>query len=318
MTKKIISVVGATGIQGGSVITALLKDSDFSIRALTRKPESDAAKALRAQGVQVVTSDVNDLSSLVAGFEGSSAIYAVTDFFEPFGQHGAEKAMEIEVEQGVNLAKAASATKTLEHYIWSTLPNGRKVSGGKFLIPHFDAKNKIDDHIKADANLFAKTTFLWVTFYASNYYFPMYTPLHVPTAGKYIQMQGTPPTVPIKTIGDARTNVGLFVKSILAQPQQTLPGRVVLAYAEETTAGDMLQTWAKAQGKTAQYIQVDEATFNAIWPMWAEEIGVQMQYWNEVKDRSWSGESSILTKEDLNVTDLIGLEDAFTALKFNV
>ena len=316
MSKKIISVVGATGIQGGSVIAALLKDGDFSIRALTRKPESDAAKALRAQGVQVVKADVNDLASLIAAFEGSSAIFAVTNFFEPFGQHGAAKAMEIEVEQGVNLAKAASATKTLEHYIWSTLPNSKRVSGGKFSVHHFDAKNRIDDFIKADASLFSKTTFLWVTFYASNYYFPMFTPLHVPTAGKYIQLQGTPATVPIKTIGDARTNVGVFVKSILAQPDRTLYGRVVLAYAEETTAGDMLQTWARAQGKTAQYIQIDEATFNAIWPMWAEEIGAMMQYWNEVKDRSWSGEPSILTKEDLNVTGLIGLEDSFTALKF--
>jgi hypothetical protein len=72
--------------------------------------------------------------------------------------------------------------------------------------------------------------------------------------------------------------------------------------------------WARAQGKTAQYIQVDEATFNTIWPMWAEETGVMMQYWNEVKDRSWSGESSIFTKEDLNVTDLIGLEDILNLL----
>jgi hypothetical protein len=72
--------------------------------------------------------------------------------------------------------------------------------------------------------------------------------------------------------------------------------------------------WARAQGRTAQYIQVDEATFNTIWPMWAEETGVMMQYWNEVKDRSWSGESSIFTKEDLNVTDLIGLEDILNLL----
>ena len=75
--------------------------------------------------------------------------------------------------------------------------------------------------------------------------------------------------------------------------------------------------WARAQCKTAQYIQVDEATFNTIWPMWAEETGVIMQYWNEVKDRSWSGESSIFTKEDLNETDLIGLEDTFKPVTFN-
>ena len=84
--------------------------------------------------------------------------------------------MEIEITQGTNLAKAAAKTSTLKHYIWSTLPNGMKVSDGKYLVPHFDAKNKVDDYIKADTNLYAKTTFLWVTYYASNYLFPMFTP----------------------------------------------------------------------------------------------------------------------------------------------
>jgi len=317
MSNNIISVVGATGSQGGSVIAALLKDSNYSIRAITRNPESDAAKALKAQGVQIAKADVNDLATLVAAFEGSSVIYAVTDFFEPFAKHGPTKAMEIEVEQGINLAKAAASTSTLKHYIWSTLPNGKKVSGGKYVVPHFEAKNKIDEYIKSDAALFAKTTFLWVTFYASNYYFPMFTPYHIPTAGKYIQLQSTPPTVPIKTIGDVRTNVGIFVKAILATPEKTLPGKFVLAYAEETTAGDLLQTWAKAQGKVAQYVQIDETTFNAMWPMWSEEMGVMMQFWNEFGDKSWTGEEGILTKEDLNVKEgLVGVEQTFAALKF--
>jgi len=317
MARKIISVVGATGTQGGSVIAALLKDSDWSIRAITRNPSSDAAKLLATQGVTVVKADVNDLASLTSAFTGSSAIYAVTGFFEPFAHSGPEKATEIEVQQGINLAKAAAATSTLEHYIWSTLPNGKKVSGGKYVVPHFEAKNKIDDYIKADEALFAKTTFLWITFYASNYYFPMFKPYYIPTAGKYIQLQSTPATVHIKTIGDARTNVGLFVKAILAQPGKTRGGKFVLASVEETTAGEMLQTWAKAQGKTAQYVQVDGPTFNAIWPGWSEEMGVMMEFWENAKDRSWTGEENILTREDLGVKDgVIGLETAFAALTF--
>lgn len=304
-------------MQGGSVIDALLKDSNFSIRAITRNPSSDAAKLLATKGVEVVKADVNDLASLTSAFAGSSAIYAVTDFFEPFGHFGPEKAVEIEIQQGINLAKAAAATSTLEHYIWSTLPNGKKVSGGNYVIPHFEAKNRIDDYIKADEALFAKTTFLWVTFYASNYYFPMFTPYHIPTAGKYIQLQSTPATVPIKTIGDARTNVGLFVKAILAQPMKTRGGKFVLASVEDTTAGDMLQTWAKAQGKTAQYVQIDRSAFNALWPGWSEEMGAMMEFWRDAKDNSWSGEETILTKEDLGVQEgLVGLEVAFTALKF--
>lgn len=100
----------------------------------------------------------------------------MTDFFEPFSSKGPEAAIKIETAQGINLAKAASATLTLKHYIWSTLANAGKISGGKYMIPHFVGKNIIDDFIKSDANLFAKTTFLWNTFYASNLVFPMFKP----------------------------------------------------------------------------------------------------------------------------------------------
>jgi hypothetical protein len=100
----------------------------------------------------------------------------VTDFFEPFAAGGPENAMKVEATQGINLAKAAVATRTLQHYIWSTLPNGTKISNGKYLVPHFEAKNKVDDYIKNSPVLYAKTTFLWVTFYPSNYFFPMFTP----------------------------------------------------------------------------------------------------------------------------------------------
>jgi hypothetical protein len=315
MPKKVVSVIGATGVQGRSVVDALLKSGQYAVRGITRNPESGKAKELASLGVQVVRADANDLASLTAAFEGSSAIYAVTDFFEPFAKNGPVKAMEVEVQQGINMAKAAAATKTLEHYIWSTLPDGKKISGGKFVVPHFEAKNNINRFIQGDANLLAKTTFLWVTFYASNYYFPMFTPYEIPSAGKYIQIQDTPADVPIMTIGDARTNVGLFVRAIIEQPAKTTGGKFVLASAVEIAMGDMLQVWAKVHGKKAQYVQVDEATFHAIWPMWAEEMGVMMKFWDWARDKSWSGEDIILTKEDLNVTGLVGLEEAFVSVK---
>lgn len=100
----------------------------------------------------------------------------MTDFFEPFSSKGPEAAIEVEYAQGVNLAKAASATSTLKHYIWSTLPNAARISGDKYKIPHFVGKNAIDDYIKSDAVLLPKTTFLWVTWFASNTTFPIFKP----------------------------------------------------------------------------------------------------------------------------------------------
>lgn len=56
--KKIVTVFGATGIQGGSVIKSILADpkasSQFALRGITRDVSKPAAKKLAEQGVEVV------------------------------------------------------------------------------------------------------------------------------------------------------------------------------------------------------------------------------------------------------------------------
>ena len=55
---KLITVFGATGIQGGSVIRNLLADTELSkiykVRGVTRDSSKPAAKELESQGVEVV------------------------------------------------------------------------------------------------------------------------------------------------------------------------------------------------------------------------------------------------------------------------
>jgi hypothetical protein len=46
------------------------------------------------------------------------------------------------------------------------MPNGAKASGGKYAIPHFVSKNLVDDFIRSQPELLAKTTFFWVAYYA--------------------------------------------------------------------------------------------------------------------------------------------------------
>lgn len=47
---NVILITGATGQQGGAVLRRL-KGTDFMLRAMTRKPDSDQARALANQGV---------------------------------------------------------------------------------------------------------------------------------------------------------------------------------------------------------------------------------------------------------------------------
>jgi hypothetical protein len=177
---KLVVVVGATGTQGGSVVDALLADpSSYRVRGITRNPQSDNAQALAAKGAEIVTADLNDESSLVAAFAGANVIFAVTDFFEPAMKSGIEEGKKVEFAQATNMIKAAKKTPTLEQYIWSTLPNANALSKGKYSVPFFDNKSAVDDYIRRDEEFLAKTTFLYLTYFSTNVFYPVFLPIHV-------------------------------------------------------------------------------------------------------------------------------------------
>lgn len=320
MSAKTVTILGATGNQGIGVLSALLQDpAKYHVRAVTRRPESDAAKSLQARGVEIVQADLNSFESLKAALAGSHVVFAVTDFFEPFAAFGPDKAMDVEAQQGINVAKAAAVTHSLEHFIWSTLPNSTKISGGKYTVPHFEGKNRIDSFIRQEKALLAKTTFLWVTWYHTNYNFPMFTPYPIPTSGKYVQFTSYSPDTPITTIGDVRANIGPFVRAILDNPQQTLNGAIVRAGIATLTSDELLKTWAAVQGKEAISVRTDVDTYNALWPMWAEEMGVMARFWEDFAERSWTEPGDqVLTKDDLGLAeaDFVDLATSFKELKY--
>jgi hypothetical protein len=99
-------------------------------------------------------------------------------FFKGLGQAGAG---ELEEKQGTTLAKLAAEVKTLEHYIWSTLPPAEEITKGKFPVPHFDYKARVDRFIqKSLPDLHNKTTYLGMAFYPNNLaFFPLLKPLPV-------------------------------------------------------------------------------------------------------------------------------------------
>lgn len=70
MGKKIITVFGATGMQGGSVALTFLTDpklkSEWSVRAITRDTKKPASKNLAKLGAELVT--VSLASFFIEGF----------------------------------------------------------------------------------------------------------------------------------------------------------------------------------------------------------------------------------------------------------
>src|SRR2546430_2316431 len=149
--KKLIAVIGATGRQGGGVVRALQASGEFSVRALTRNPGKH-----RGLADEVVQADLNRPGSLIAAFEGAHGVFLVTNFWE-------EGTSELkEATAAVRAAKDAG----VKHFIWSTLPNVAVISGGKFNVPHFTGKSKVDPIVEEAG--FVNHTFVIAPFYYQN------------------------------------------------------------------------------------------------------------------------------------------------------
>ncbi|KAJ7769425.1 hypothetical protein B0H16DRAFT_1881953 [Mycena metata] len=140
---RIVSVFGATGLQGSAVVDALLKDGTFIPRAITRDPNSALSQKLKARGVQVVRGDSLDKESLVSALEGSEAVFAVTviNFSRADGKD--------EATQGRNMVDAAKEVG-VKFFIWTGLPGMKRITGGKLQnCTHFDDKEIVQEYLKS-------------------------------------------------------------------------------------------------------------------------------------------------------------------------
>jgi len=134
MSDRTILITGATGQQGGALTRALL-GKGFNLRAMTRKPDGDAAKALAQKGVQVVAGDLDDAESVKKALAGVWGMFAVQNTWEA----GVEK----EEEQGKRVAKLAREAG-VHHYVYTSVASADRQTG----IPHFENKFRIEDTVR--------------------------------------------------------------------------------------------------------------------------------------------------------------------------
>ena len=85
-SQKTIAVMGATGMQGGGLVRAIMNDpaGGFACRAVTRNPSSDEAQALKSLGAKIVKADLDDIASLEKAFAGAYGAFCLTKFWGAF------------------------------------------------------------------------------------------------------------------------------------------------------------------------------------------------------------------------------------------
>ncbi|KAI9223349.1 hypothetical protein BC828DRAFT_376135 [Blastocladiella britannica] len=246
MTIPIIAVIGATGNQGGSVVDTLLAEGKWAVRALTRNPDSAAAKALIARGATVAKVDLDDPTTLASAFAGATAVFAVTNGSDAAGM--AKGGPYFEEAQGKAIADAAKAAG-VKHFIWSTLANVEKLSGGKLVVPFFTAKARVEDYARS---IGLPSTFVYVGFYMSNLYGP-FAPKIDATTGEAVFSAGFQPTS-IADLADTTRDTGRVVAAALAKWGTSPVGARVPVESEHLTWTQLVDTYAQVTGKPAKYV----------------------------------------------------------------
>jgi uncharacterized protein YbjT (DUF2867 family) len=247
--KKVIAVVGATGQQGGAVVRALQAGNQFKVRSLTRNPAKH-----RELADEVVEADLNRPETLRPAFEGAHGVFLVTNFQE----HGADELKQ--ATAAVHAAKDAG----VKHFVWSTLPDVEAISDGKFHVPHFTGKAKVDRIVKGAG--FANHTFVIAPFYYQNL---------IGALAPQKQADGSlgwalplDPDVRCIHMGDI-TEIGSIVAGAFARPDQAGHGEYLPLVGDFMSFNEIIDALNR-QGHNFSFRQVPKEVFATIFPGAAE------------------------------------------------
>ncbi|KAL6306888.1 NAD(P)-binding protein [Sparassis latifolia] len=250
-TRKVILVIGATGAQGLAVIDKLLEpsadgeSSPYTIRALTRDPQSRRSQELAHKGVELVRGSFYDFPTVKAALEGAYGAWVNTDGFTV----GEAK----EIFAGMRIFELAKQSKTMRHYVWSSLDHSLKKGNydQQYRCEHFDGKGLVAEWLKSQPSEVSDTSMSWSVVTSGPYmdmlYQPMFGPLNRRADGTFVFATpiGTG-HVPMIALSD----LGFFAR-------YTFDHRALTSAAELEVASDMvdweylLATFKKVTGQKA-------------------------------------------------------------------
>jgi uncharacterized protein YbjT (DUF2867 family) len=276
-SKKIITVFGATGAQGGGLVRSILQDNsgDFGVRAVTRDTGSDKAKELAQMGAELVAADIDDPKSVENALKDAYGAFFVTFFW---AHYSAEKE-KAEAAIFANAARQAA----LQHAIWSTLEDTRNyiplsdqrmpTLQGQYKVPHFDGKGE-SDKLFIEAGV--PVTFLLASFYWDNFiYFGA-----GPKRGEDGVLALTMPIGSSKMAGIASEDIGKCAYGIFKKGPEML-GRKIGIAGEQLTGNQMADAMSKALGERVVYNNVPADVYRGFGFPGADELGNMFQFYDE-------------------------------------
>lgn len=256
---KILTVFGATGNQGGSVIKTILADpvlsKEFKIRGVTRDVSKPAAKALSEKGVEMVVADMSSQEAVAPALKDAHTVFLVTNFWETMSK-------DVEVGHGKTVTDAAKAAG-VQHLIFSSLINVTKVTKGRLShVKHFDGKAEVEDYIRASG---IPCSFVLAGAFMQNF---LQQNIQKNEDGSYTIAMASHPTKAQFPMFDAAEDTGKFVKAAINNKPS---GRQILAATNYMTPDEIAKEFSEVIGKPASYYQLDAETFKSYLPEPARE-----------------------------------------------
>jgi uncharacterized protein YbjT (DUF2867 family) len=219
------------------------------VRALSRNADKH-----RDLADEVVKADLSRPETLKAAFEGASGVFLVTNSWE----EGTDERKQ--ATAAIRAAKDAD----VKHFIWSTLPDVEAISGGKFHVPAFTGKARIDRIVKEAG--FANHTFVVAPFYYQNL---------VGVLGPQKQADGSSgwalpldPGVRCIHMGDI-SELGNIVAGAFAHPDQAGRGEYLPLVGDFMSFNEIVDTLNR-QGHRFSFKQLPKEVFAPLFPGAAE------------------------------------------------
>ena len=294
MAKKIITVFGATGAQGGGLARAIVgdKSGEYTLRAVTRKPDSDAAKSLKAAGAEIAIADMDDAASVARAMQGAYGAFCVTNFWEHFSP-------DRELAQAKAMADGAAAAG-VKHVVWSTLEDTRAffpadgarmpVLMGKYNVPHFDAKGEANRYFVGRVpTTLANTSFYWDNLI----HFGM-----GPKKGPDGTLAITFPMADKRLSGIAAEDIGKCMYGIFKGGLANV-GKTFGLAGEHITGAQMAAALTQALGQPVKYNAVTPEQYRGFGFPGAEDLGNMFQFYAEFEDY-FTGARPISVARQLN------------------
>jgi uncharacterized protein YbjT (DUF2867 family) len=225
------------------------------VKALTRKPDTDAARRLASAGAEIVAGDLDDAAAVQKAARGADAVYLMGNSYEA--------GVEAETRQGIAAAEAVKVAG-VGHLVYSSVASADKKTG----VPHFDSKYLVEQHV---AGLGIPYTISAPVAFMEN----VVAPWAVGPLAQGIHAFAMPSGRALQLVSLA--DIGAFATSLIERRERVFGKRFDIA-GDDISGEEQAKVLAQALGHPVAFQQVPIAAVR----QQSEDLALMMEWFDRV------------------------------------